>query len=260
MSEVIRAALLVSGHSSGSTANAVMDAWHADELNGIKPSLVISSGPNPSSLAINKAKELGIPTKVLDKKNHSGQVYVDEFMRILDFNKINIIAQLGWPVLTPKQIVAAYEGFNQHPAPLPEFGGRGMYGLAPHYAIIAFAFMTGLPIRTEATTHRIDKEYDTGDIIRRIPMDLPPSGFNHLITADELRNDEGIQQQILSSAKETQKNLLPREHANVIDTLRDFGRGNVPVYQREQPLVPPEYRQALAIAKQFAVGFIHGIK
>ena len=69
----------------------------------------------------------------------------------------------------PASIVGAYRGriLNIHPALLPKFGGKGMYGMHVHEAVIAAGEVESGP-----TVHLVDEEYDTGPIVAqsRVPV------------------------------------------------------------------------------------------
>jgi phosphoribosylglycinamide formyltransferase 1 len=88
--------------------------------------------------------------------------YTDKFIEFLKLEKIDMIVLAGFLLKIPEKIVAAYPYriVNVHPALLPKFGGKGMYGLNVHKAVIeAGEKESGI------TVHFVNEEYDRGDII-----------------------------------------------------------------------------------------------
>lgn len=257
MPEQLRTAILISG--GGSTSEAVINKCQNRSLEGIEPILVISSNPKAEGLA--KAQKLGIKTEVVQPRQFlTVEDFGDQLLNLLHQNRIDLIAQLGWLPRTPINVIQEYDKriFNQHPAPLdpgnPDFGGQGMYGLRPHLAILLYQQLTGLSFPTEATTHQVNQDYDKGVIIRRTPMSiLRPE---RVMNIEEITDNPKFQQQLLMSAKEIQKELLPIEHRNVIMTLQDFAQREVPYFKREKPLIDKQNIEALNEAKRVAVALM----
>ena len=254
MTEKIRTALLISG--SGTTAEAVINKCQSGELEGIKPVVVISSKPDVDGLM--KAKKLGIKTEVIQQRLFtSREAFGEGLLDLLKENDVDLVAQLGWLPLTPLNVVEKYNKriFNQHPAPLdpgrPDFGGKGMYGLRTHLALLLYKQLTGSQIDTEATTHWVDPNYDKGNIIRRVTMKINTP--NRIMTIEEITDNPTIQQQLLESAGDIQKRLLPIEHDNVVSTLQGLAKGENLFFRREKPLVPEENIKCLDNAKDFAI-------
>lgn len=250
----VRTAFLISG--SGSTVNEAIKNCKNGVLEGIEPVIVISSNPQAEGLI--KAQKLGIKTGVIQQRLFTSiDAFGNELLNLLHSNRIDLVAQLGWLPKTPLNVVQEYDGriFNQHPAPLdpgrPDFGGKGMYGLRTHLAILLYKQLTGSEIDTEATTHLVSPRYDDGDIIRRVTMKI--DNPNRIISIEEIADNLTIQQQLLESAGDIQKGLLPVEHNNVILTLQDFVNREIPVFRREKPLIPEENIRYLDEAKDFAI-------
>ena len=124
-------------------------------------SLVVSNNSVSGALAV--ARWHGIPAVHLSAVTHpEADAYRDAMLRFLESHRVGLIALAGFMKLVPAQVVARYPGriVNIHPAPLPGFGGRGMYGLAPHRAVLA----AGLR-ESAVCVHYVTAEYDQGPVI-----------------------------------------------------------------------------------------------
>lgn len=192
----------------------------------------------PGIGAIEKALAMGISRKdivVVNPKDYNGNE--DNLgYAILDAlweHEVDIISQNGWIHKTPAVVIDAYEdrAINQHPAPVPWFGGRGMYSLRPHYARLKFAERVQRDFFTEAVAQVVDIEYDKGAVLKcmRVPI---------------LAGD---------TAEVLQKRVLPIEHIVQIEILQDYVRGAVQEVKREKPLVLPEEEGLLEEIKKEAI-------
>lgn len=92
------------------------------------------------------------------------QKYVSEF-------KVDFVMCSGW--LKIVRGLDPAKTINIHPAPLPEFGGKGLYGRRVHETIIA-AYKNGRVSQSAVTMHFIDDSYDNGPIIFKIPVLIRP--------------------------------------------------------------------------------------
>ena len=125
-------------------------------------------GNNSGSGALGVARRHGIPAVHLSAITHpDAGAYRDAMLRILDSHRVGLIVLAGFMKLVPAPVVARYSRHivNIHPAPLPQFGGRGMYGLAPHRAVLA----AGLR-ESEVCVHYVTAEYDQGPLIGSRPV------------------------------------------------------------------------------------------
>ncbi len=122
----------------------------------IKLSLIVCNVPTAGVLEI--AKEKGIPTLLINKSEFAASGYV-ESLRNSDIDFI-VLAGFLWKV--PEVLVKAYPKaiINIHPALLPNYGGKGMYGSRVHEAVIAAG-----ESKSGITIHWVDENYDEGDII-----------------------------------------------------------------------------------------------
>jgi phosphoribosylglycinamide formyltransferase-1 len=149
----VNIAIFASG--AGSNAQKIID--HFRHLSIAKVVLIVCNKPNAGVLEI--AKKEGISFLIIDKeKFFRGNAYTDEFAE----KKINFIVLAGFLWKIPLPLINAYPRriINIHPALLPKYGGKGMYGQSVHEAVIA-----GDEKESGITIHYVDEHYDNGDII-----------------------------------------------------------------------------------------------
>ena len=132
--------------------------------------IVLVVGSRPDAPAVERAAAAGLSTTVIDPKAATGEAgYAEALLRALRAAGADTIALAGYLRRLPSEVVAAYRHriLNTHPALLPSFGGKGMYGEHVHRAVLAYgAKVSG------CTVHFVDEEYDTGPIItqRYVPI------------------------------------------------------------------------------------------
>jgi len=154
-----RVAVLASGR--GSNLEAILaHCEHLGERSSCEVALVMSN--RADARALDTARSRGIPAQhIADPSNGAA------LLEMLDANSIDLVALAGYLKLLPAEVTRLYKDriVNVHPAPLPRFGGPGMYGLRVHDAVIG----AGLK-ETEVTVHFVDEDYDSGDVIARWPV------------------------------------------------------------------------------------------
>jgi phosphoribosylglycinamide formyltransferase 1 len=152
----IRLGVLISG--GGRTMMNILDAIKRRELNA-EIAVVISSLSTVGGVA--KARHAGLPLKVIRRKDHPDiNGFSAGIVQELDAAGVDLVVQGGWLCLW--KIPARYENrvMNIHPALLPSFGGRGMWGHHVHEAVLA----AGCKV-SGCTVHFCTNEYDRGPII-----------------------------------------------------------------------------------------------
>ena len=153
----IHVAIFASG--AGSNARKIIEYFEggvAGSNTRIKVSLIACNVPGAGVLEI--AKEKGIPTLLINKEEFARTGYV-ESLRNADIHFI-VLAGFLWKV--PAVLVNAYPRsiINIHPALLPKYGGKGMYGARVHEAVIA-----ARENESGITIHWVNEQYDEGAII-----------------------------------------------------------------------------------------------
>jgi phosphoribosylglycinamide formyltransferase 1 len=142
---------------SGSGSNARKIIGHFEGHPSVKVALLVSNKPDLGAIAI--AEENNIPLLSISKS-----MLYDEslFLKSLKSYDVNFIVLAGFLLLVPPYLVKYFEKkiLNIHPALLPKFGGKGMYGHYVHEAVKAAG-------ETESgiTIHFCNAHYDEGDII-----------------------------------------------------------------------------------------------
>jgi len=148
-------AIFASG--AGSNAKKIIEYIQQKKNNSANIRLVVCNKPDAGVLTI--AEENNIPTILIDKeKFFRGNGYVDE----LRAARIDLIVLAGFLWKIPTSLVKAYHKkmINIHPALLPKYGGKGMYGRFVHEAVLA-----NKEKESGITIHYVDDVYDNGQII-----------------------------------------------------------------------------------------------
>ncbi|MDO8498566.1 MAG: formyltransferase family protein [bacterium] len=232
-----RLATLISG--GGTTTQEIIRACQSGEI-PMDIACILSSSPTAGG--IEKARKLGIPDKdivIVDpNKFRGGDGRVDQegfglqILKNLKERGVTVVTQNGWLPLTPRVVIDQYPEtmFNQHPGPVPEFGGKGMYGRRVHAARLLFTRLTGRDSWTEAIAQRVHRDYDQGLVVKATQVDILPED-----TVDDL-----------------QQRVLPVEHKVQINLLKDVATGNIREVTTRESLVRPGEEKVLFLAKRVA--------
>lgn len=151
--------VLVSG--GGTNLQALIDAQKRGEIENGRISCIISS--KPDAYALERAKENGIPTRVIPRKDYDDiHAYSKAVRDALIEEKADLIVYAGFMIILDSQVVEAFEGkmINVHPALIPSFCGKGFYGLHVHEEVLK----SGVKL-TGATVHFVTEDCDAGPII-----------------------------------------------------------------------------------------------
>lgn len=185
MSGHARIAVLASG--GGTNLQALIDHFNASGSAAAGVELVVGSRAGIG--ALERAERAGIPTLVLDGRTMGGDAFRDALAEALEAHRIDLVVLAGWLQLVPLEVVARYHGrmVNVHPALLPAFGGRGMYGMRVHQAVIA----SGARV-SGATVHFVDERYDEGAIVAQWPVPVLPGDTPEMLAARVLAVEHRI--------------------------------------------------------------------
>lgn len=182
--EPIRIAIMVSGQGRGSNMQNIIDGCTSGKING---KVVLIIGVNENSPAIMRAKEQNIKTISLSPSSFSDRNEYDQaiFKSLLD-NQIDLICLAGYMTLLGNNIVKHFSNriMNVHPALIPSFSGKGMYGHHVHEAVIN----RGVKF-TGATVHFVNEEYDKGPIIIQRIVDVDDEDTPDTIAAKVLKEE-----------------------------------------------------------------------
>jgi phosphoribosylglycinamide formyltransferase-1 len=158
-----RVAVFASGN--GTNAEKIFD--HFRDNAQIEVALLLSNKANAGVLEI--AKRFGIPSLVF---NRADFYELDTVLNRLKVEEIDWIVLAGFMWLVPEQLVKAFPEkiVNIHPALLPKFGGKGMYGMHVHEAVRA-----ANENETGITIHFVNQHYDEGSIISQFACSIEPN-------------------------------------------------------------------------------------
>lgn len=151
INQQFRIAILASGSGTNAEAIAAYFENHAT----IKVALIASN--NAHALVLERAKKFNIPTLVFNRMEFNAII-----AQALQERRITHIVLAGFLWLIPATLLKAYPDkiINIHPALLPKFGGKGMYGMKIHELV-----RTSNEIETGITIHLINEKYDEGPIL-----------------------------------------------------------------------------------------------
>lgn len=159
----IRLAILASG--AGTTAQAVIDACADGRIDG---EVVLVVANNAGAAVLARAAAAGIPWRHLSATTHPDPQALEQAMidALRDAGVTHVLLA-GYMKKLGQRVTAAYAGriYNTHPALLPAYGGRGMYGDRVHAAVLADA-----QTRSGATVHLVTDEYDAGPIVAAVEV------------------------------------------------------------------------------------------
>jgi len=143
--------------ASGNGTNAENIIRYSQEKGSFKVVLVASN--KPDAFVLKRAGRLGVPTFVFNRHEF---YETDSILRLLNRFSPDLIVLAGFLWLVPENIVDAWQGkiINIHPALLPKYGGKGMYGLKVQRAV-----KENNEKESGITIHFVDKTFDTGQII-----------------------------------------------------------------------------------------------
>ncbi len=161
--------------------------------------IVLAASDRPDAGALNRARSVNIATAtILDPADGSALI------ALLDSHAVDLVVLAGYLKLVPADVVRHFEGriINIHPALLPAFGGKGMYGARVHKAVIA----TGVGL-SGPTVHLVNEEFDRGPILAQWPVPV-------------LAGD---------SAEDIQKRVLAVELKLLPEVVRQAARAGKPV-------------------------------
>ncbi|SDW19741.1 phosphoribosylglycinamide formyltransferase [Flavobacterium degerlachei] len=146
--------IVVFASGSGTNAENIIKHFASNEM--VTVEAVFTN--NPNAKVIDRAKNNGVPTEIFSK------IELNESKVLQKINLIqpDLIVLAGFLLKFPENIIAAYPNkiINIHPALLPKYGGKGMYGMNVHRAIV-----DNKEVETGITIHYVNEDYDEGGII-----------------------------------------------------------------------------------------------
>ena len=156
---------------------------------------------NKAAKAVDIAKGYGVPVAILNDTTHPNQHELDlTIASFLISHRVDVVALAGYMKYRGKAFLEALKGrvINIHPALLPKYGGKGMYGINVHEAVLNAG-----DNKSGATVHWVNDVYDNGQIIRQIEIEV-------------LEDD---------TVSTLSKRLIQIEHRLYSEVLRDLAKG-----------------------------------
>ncbi len=197
MNKLPKFAIFLSG--KGSNFVSILDAISAGKLYA-EVVLLITNNPEAGGLKV--ALDHKIPTAVIDRGSYvSGEQFSTEMLALLRANEVDLIVLAGYMRKIPPAVIKAYPKrmVNIHPALLPKFGGKGMYGHYVHEAVIA-----SNELESGATVHYVDEIYDNGAIIGQKKIKINPNETPESLAARVLEIEHQFYPEILQLLVEQQ--------------------------------------------------------
>lgn len=161
--------------ASGSGTNAQKIMEYFENNPGVNVKIILVN--NPEAGVIKRAANFNVPVHVFNRNQFSK---TNEVVKILQSNQIDLVILAGFLWLVPTQMVQAFPNkiVNIHPALLPNYGGKGMYGDRVHQAVIdAGDKESGI------TIHYVNDKYDDGAIIAQFTCAITPGDTPEILAS-----------------------------------------------------------------------------
>ncbi|MGB9701466.1 MAG: phosphoribosylglycinamide formyltransferase [Candidatus Kapaibacteriota bacterium] len=192
--------LAVFASHEGTNMQSIIDAIVSGEL-AAEVVCVISNNSNAGALV--RASKAGIKTYHISSQTHPNEIdFINAILNVLESNKVDLIILAGYMKIMPKEIIKKYQNkiLNIHPALLPKFGGKGMYGMNVHKAVIESG-----ETKSGVTVHLVDEFYDNGRILHQVEVPVLPD----------------------DTPETLQKRVLAVEHKVYVETLKKIINGTI---------------------------------
>lgn len=184
----------------GSNFQAIVESIKSGNIEA-NASLLISN--NSDCYAFERAKALGVPYRHISSAQFdNSDDFNQELLNVLNRFEIDLIVLAGYMRKIPQVIIKKYKNriLNIHPALLPKYGGKGMYGMNVHNAVYE-----AKESKSGATVHLVSEEYDEGRILKQLEITIEPED-----------NPEKIAEKVLAV-----------EHILYTETIKDIVNGTI---------------------------------
>jgi phosphoribosylglycinamide formyltransferase-1 len=175
--------IAVLGSGRGSNFQAILTAIQQGTLRNVRIAVVVSNNSGAGILEI--ARSEGIPVSHRTVSQFADEEeYCSALLEEFRTRGINFIVLAGYMKRLPARFVKEFHNriLNIHPALLPKFGGKGMYGEHVHRAVLAAGEK-----RSGATVHLVDEEYDHGPIVLQKEVPVDPTDTPETLAAKVLK-------------------------------------------------------------------------
>lgn len=184
----------------GSNFQAIVENIKSGNIEA-NASLLISN--NSDCYAFERAKALGVPCRHISSAQFdNSDDFNQELLNVLNRFEIDLIVLAGYMKKIPQILIKKYRNriLNIHPALLPKYGGKGMYGMNVHNAVYE-----AKESKSGATVHLVSEEYDEGRILKQLEITIEPED-----------NPEKIAEKVLAV-----------EHILYTETIKDIVNGTI---------------------------------
>ncbi|MDR2644788.1 MAG: phosphoribosylglycinamide formyltransferase [Endomicrobium sp.] len=167
---MIRLVILASG--GGSNMQAIVDAYKFGVLKGLAEVVLVISN-NTNAFVLERAKKENIKSIYIERKSFKDdESFNKKILAELQAANADLVCLAGYMRMIDKEILKVYKGriLNIHPALLPKFGGKGMYGHFVHESVVKAGEK-----KSGATVHFANGEYDSGKIILQKEVEVSKS-------------------------------------------------------------------------------------
>ncbi|MFP4369317.1 MAG: phosphoribosylglycinamide formyltransferase [Candidatus Kapaibacterium sp.] len=181
----------------GSNMQAIIDNCKSNRLDAV-PAVVISN--NSHSMALERARQEGIPWYHISRVSYPDEKSHDEaIIEALKEHESDLVILAGYMRKLGNTALEAFKNkvLNIHPAMLPKFGGKGMYGIKVHEAVLAAGEK-----ETGVTVHLVNNEYDKGRILAQEKVAVLPGDTPQMLAERVLKTEHEIYSQVLQSIAE----------------------------------------------------------
>lgn len=188
----LRLAVLASG--GGSNLQALINRFNRTDYpdSPLRVALVISDRADAG--ALQRARAAGIEAVHIEMSGRPADLVTRELLAALESADVDLIALAGFLRLVPAAIVRRFPSriVNIHPALLPQFGGKGMYGANVHRAVLESGAKVSGP-----TVHYVNEQYDEGDIIEQREVAVLPDDTPETLAARVLEAEHHLYPDVL---------------------------------------------------------------
>ena len=190
--------IAVFASGNGTDLQAIIDGCKNGLIDG-NVCLVISN--NKDANCLNRAKKDNIPNYYIDSKNFdSKEGFEQRLLELLKKYNTDIVFLAGYLKMMPLSIINKYDIYNIHPSLLPKFGGKGMYGINVHKAVLE-----AKEKETGVTIHKVNEEYDKGEIVGQVKVPV-------------LQND---------TPEKLANRVLEKEHEFLVEILSKIAKNRI---------------------------------
>lgn len=181
----LKIGVLVSG--GGTNLQAIIDACQTGNIPG---EVVVVISNRKEAYALERAKKNRIEALYIDRKDFiTNRDYAQRLAEEMDKREVELVCLAGFLLLIDSFFIDKYKNkiMNIHPALLPSFGGKGMYGIKVHEEVLKSGEKY-----SGCTVHMVDEEYDHGQIILQKKVHVKKNDTPHMLAERVLKEEHKL--------------------------------------------------------------------